>query len=130
MKQREIIAAYKALLRLSEQVLPIKKAWAIAKARAALEAFWEFQLSEERRFFSEHTYTVEPNGQIVFLESGVDDEFRRRMIELGDLDQDVTVERFTLSIDDSISLSARDIDALSWIVNFEGSDSDAVDPIK
>lgn len=130
MKQGQIIAAYKALYRLSEQVLPIKTAWAIAKTRAVLKPFWEFQLNEERRYFEMQNYRVSAGGDIVFSDSRVDAEFRQRMAELANMDQDVSIERFTLRMDDSIELSARDIEALAGIVDFEGAGDHAENQAK
>ena len=52
MNQRKVVLAYKALLRLSEQPLPLPVAYGLYKAKKALESAWQFQLEQEEKMIA------------------------------------------------------------------------------
>lgn len=113
MKQVRIVEAYKALTRIAGQDIPVKMAWAVAKQLNALKPFWQFQLDEERRFLESHSWKPHENGGFVF--DNVDDAktFNERMGEIAELEQDINIKPFTISVEDDIKISANDLNTLA-----------------
>lgn len=114
MKQSTIMQAYKALLQLSGQELPIREAWAVAKLMDKLRPFWDFQAAEEQKFLAGHAWR--PDGESIHFEKPEDAEaFGQRIREIAELEQDIEVKPFKLRLTDDIKLTAQDIRALDGL---------------
>lgn len=113
MKQTRVIEAYKALTRIAGQDIPVRMAWAIANQLNALKPFWQFQLDEERRFLESHSWKPHENGGFVFDDVNDAMAFNQRMGEIAELEQDVDIKPFTISVDDDIKISANDLNTLA-----------------
>lgn len=119
MKQSTIIAAYKALSNLSEQTLPLKTAWNISKLMGKLRKFWDFQTSEESKFFQAHPVEPGENGTVIFKSVEDAKAFRERMAELAEMEQEVDITPFSMSLNDSAKLTAKEIAALEGFIDFK-----------
>lgn len=117
MKQLQIFEAYKALMKLSEQDLPIKEAWAVSKLMDTLRPCWEFQMAEERKQLDKCRWTNTADG-IQFEKSEDAEAFRQKMDEIMDFEHDVEVKPFKLKLTDDIKLSPHDIKALEPFIEF------------
>lgn len=111
MKQRRIYEAYPALLKLSNQELPIREAWNVAKQLSQLKPFWEFQADEERKFIATRDHEFKDGG--LWFKTIADKEaFNSRVNEILDLDQEVEIKPFKIIVNDDIRLTAQDVQAL------------------
>ena len=111
MKQRRIYEAYPALLKLSNQELPIREAWNVAKQLSKLKPFWQFQADEERKFIAARDHDFKDGG--LWFKTVEDKEaFDRRVDEILDLEQEVEIQPFKLAISADIRLTAQDVQAL------------------
>lgn len=118
MKQSTIMQAYKALLQLSGQELPIREAWNVAKLMDKLRPYWDFQAAEEQKFLTAHEWRPDNNG-VRFDKPEDAEAFGQRVREIAELEQDVEVKPFELRLTDNIKLTPQDIKALDGqFVNF------------
>ena len=117
MKQFRIIKAYKALIKLGQQDLPIKLAFDLFKIKQALQPQWDFQLDEEKKMTD--SAQVNADGSITFDTPEAAEMFRQKLKDLSDIDVDlkITPARIPLSIP-GLTLSMDDIDALDCFVQF------------
>ena len=117
MKQFRIIKAYKALIKLGQQDLPIRLAFDLFKIKQALQPQWDFQLDEENKLAA--SAKVSADGSVTFDSPEAAEAFRQKLKELSDIDVDlkITPARIPLSIP-GLTLSMDDIDALDCFVQF------------
>ena len=117
MKQFRIINAYKALIKLGQQDLPIKLAFALFKIKQALQPQWDFQLDEENKLAA--GAKVSADGTVTFNTPEDADAFRKKLSELNNVDVNLKVKpvRIPLSIPGAV-LSMNDIEALDGFVVF------------
>ena len=117
MKQFRIIKAYKALIKLGQQDLPIKLAFDLFKIKQALQPQWDFQVDEENKLTA--SAKVNHDGTVSFDSPEAADAFRQKLKDLSDIDVDlkITPARIPLSIP-GLTLSMDDIDALDCFVQF------------
>ena len=117
MKQFRIIKAYKALIKLGQQDLPIKLAFDLFKIKQALQPQWDFQVDEENKLAV--NAKVNADGSVTFDSPEAAEAFRQKLKELSDIDVDlkITPARIPLSIP-GLTLSMDDIDALDCFVQF------------
>ena len=117
MKQFRIIKAYKALIKLGQQDLPIRLAFDLFKIKQALQPQWDFQLDEENKLAA--SAKVNADGSVTFDTPEAAEMFRQKLKDLSDIDVDlkITPARIPLSIP-GLTLSMDDVDALDCFVQF------------
>ena len=117
MKQSTVIKAYKALIKLGQQDLPIKLAFDLFKIKQALQPQWDFQVDEENKLAA--NAKINSDGSVTFDTPEAAEAFRKKLRELGDIDVDLNVKpvQIPLSIP-GLTLSMDDIDALDCFVQF------------
>ena len=117
MKQFRIIKAYKALIKLGQQDLPIKLAFDLFKIKQALQPQWDFQVDEETKLTA--SAKINADGSVTFESPEAAAAFRQRLKELSDIDVDLKVKpvQIPLSIP-GLTLSMDDVDALDCFVQF------------
>ena len=117
MKQFRIIKAYKALIKLGQQDLPIRLAFDLFKIKQALQPQWDFQLDEENKLAA--SAKVNADGSITFETQEAAAAFRQRLKELSDIDVDLKVKPVQIPISiPGLTLSMDDVDALDCFVQF------------
>lgn len=117
MTHKRIFEAYKALLKLSQQDLPLKEAWGIAKLIDKLRPFWDFQMQEERKFLDKCEWT-NTDGGIEFKKAEDAEAFSKHIDEIMSLEDSVEFEPVKLSLSNGAKLSAHDIAALDGFAEF------------
>lgn len=117
MKQSEIIKAYKAIIKLGQQDLPIRLAFDLFKIKMALQPHFDFQVNEEKK--ASANATANPDGSVTFSSLEEADAFRKKLRELNDIDVELKVKpvQIPLSIP-GLTLSMEDIEALDCFVKF------------
>ena len=117
MKQRVIVRAYKALIKLGQQDLPVRLAFELFKVKSALQPHLDFQIDEENK--ASAGATVNPDGSITFGSTEAADAFRERLRELGDIDVDLKIRPAQIPLSTpGLTLSMDDIEALNCFVQF------------
>jgi len=117
MKQFRIIKAYKALIKLGQQDLPIKLAFDLFKIKQALQPQWDFQLDEEKKLAA--SAKVNADGSVMFDTPEAAEKFEQKLKNLSDIDVDLKVTPAQIPLNTpGLKLSMEDIDALSTFVKF------------
>lgn len=128
MKQSKCVQAYKAILKIMAQDTSLPTARKVFKLSKKLQDAWEFQINEERKIFERHPDVDPDTGSVSYptgdkeLEKKMLDElndFDKEMKELGDMDQTVEAEPFTISEEENIKIAGKDIQALEDLITFE-----------
>jgi hypothetical protein len=115
--QGKIVNAYRTLLRLSEQQLPLPVAYALYKAKKALDPQWQFQLEQEQKMIAECKGVVD-NGSVTFPSDDARLEYVKKALELNEMETEIEVPEIVLPEDSGLSLSMNEIDALDGIVKW------------
>ena len=115
---RKIISAYKALLRLADQPLPLKGAFVLHQAKRALTPQWEFILDEEQKAIRQHGGQVGENGKIVFGSPEKRAAFLARENELTQMETEIDLPPFRIDAAalPDLSVSVSDLEALEGII--------------
>lgn len=113
--QKKLINAYRTLLRLSEQQLPLPMAYALYKVKKALEPQWQFQLEQEQKMVTECKGVVS-NGTVTFPDDDARLEYVRKATELSDMEVEVDIQETVLPENSELSLSMNEIDALDGFI--------------
>ena len=117
MKQFRIIKAYKALIKLGQQDLPIKLAFDLFKIKQALQPQWDFQVDEEAKLTT--GTKVNADGSVTFESPEAAAAFRQRLKELSDIDVDMKIKPVQIPLSTpGLTLSMDDVDALDCFVQF------------
>lgn len=120
MRQRDVVAAYRAALELGEVRLPYRKAREVAALRRRLRE--EYETAAEREMDLARELGVEPgeNGRFRTREAARAGEFRRRREEQMNEEAEIGLPVVDLSeFADTVQLSANCLEALEGIVIFE-----------
>lgn len=118
MKQFRIIKAYKALIKLSQQDLPIRLAFDLFKIKQALQPQWDFQLDEENKLTA--SAKVNADGSVTFDTPEAAETFKQKLKNLSDIDVDLKVTPAQIPLNTpGLKLSMEDIDALDMFVKFK-----------
>ena len=120
MNQRKVVLAYKALLRLSEQPLPLPVAYGLHKAKKALESAWQFQLEQEEKMIAECKGVIDGSGSVTFPDDAARLEYVRKALELNEMETEIEAPGVILPADSGLNLTVNEIDALDGIVMIEG----------
>ena len=120
MKQRKVVLAYKALLRLSEQRLPLPVAYGLYKAKKALDSAWQFQLEQEEKMIAECKGLIDGSGSVTFPDDAARLEYVQKAMELNEMETEIEAPGVILSADSGLNLTLNEIDALDGIVRIEG----------
>ena len=116
--QGKIVNAYRVLLRLSEQQLPLPVAYALYKAKKALDPQWQFQLEQEQKLIRDCGAELHPDGTVTFPDDAARESYVAAALELNEMETEIEVPEIVLPEDSGLSLSVNEIDALDGIVKW------------
>lgn len=120
LKQREVIAAYRAVLELGEVRLPYRKAREVAALRRRLREEYETAAQREAALARELGVETAENGRFLARDAARAEEFRRRREAQMDEEAEMDLPAADLSqFTDMIQLSADCLEALEGMVIFE-----------
>jgi len=121
MKEKVFIAGYKALERLYANKLPIIDAYKIYSLKTKMRDAYQFQIEQEKKIISEYGGVYDENGALSFPNKLEFSKFRDAILELNDVELDVSIEPIVLIMEQikDIDISPADIEALEGFVSFE-----------
>ena len=119
MTQKQVIAAYKALNKLSTQPMPIKTAYALHKLRRTLKPAWEFQCEQENILLDKLKPELLSDGQVRFNSPEDLQEWNETMSQVSKIESDIEILPVTVVMDESMRITLDDMDVLEGIVIFE-----------
>ena len=123
MKQSKIIRAYKTLLALSEQKLPLSVSHKLWTLMTKMAPQWEFQSKQEQDLIAKYEPEIAQDGAVKFKseeeENACKEEYTKLVSELADLDVEWDENKKTqIHLDDKLDISIGDIEALKDFVDF------------
>lgn len=123
MKQSKIIRAYKTLLALSEQKLPLSVSHKLWTLMTKMAPQWEFQSKQEQDLIAKYEPEIAQDGAVKFKseeeENACKEEYTKLVSELADLDVEWDESKKTqIHLDDKLDISIGDIEALKDFVDF------------
>lgn len=121
MTQYKINRAYTALTQLINLKLPPKKALGIYKLAKCLEGYYEFALSEERKYINDFNGVICPDGTVSFKDPQEFASCQEKIAELNEMTVDVEFTPVVLQESDlgDQNISPVDIYNLEGLVSFE-----------
>lgn len=125
MKQGTVIKAYKALLNISEQSLPLNLSYKVFKLKRMLQPCWDFQLEKEKEIFTNYTPESIDGSNFKFDTPEKTKAFKESFDELANMDTDVEFQPIKIQISDKFNVSVNEIEALDGFVIFEGEGVEA-----
>ena len=133
MKQGDIIKAYKVLRTIGAELdIPWELKRAVADLRRQLQPTWDFQAEQEQATVEglQARYKKKPGETLSDEEiNEMQAELRRRLAELRNLDVDITIEPFRITVTDKLKktlnkiLTGNDQLDLDGFVEFEEVES-------
>lgn len=117
--QGKAVSAYRTLIRLSEQPLPLPVAHGLYRARKALENAWQFQLEQEQKMVLECKGVITENNIINFPDDAARQDYVKRTMELSKMETEVELPVVSIPAGQNLALSINDIAALDGIVAIE-----------
>lgn len=129
MKQADIIKACIALDKIMRQDTSLAVSRKVFDMRNKLQNAWNFQVSEESKIAARHP-NVDPVKSSVQYSINNEEEkeariqelnsYVKEMEELGNMEQDIDVEPFSISVSqEDIKMAGNDIKALQGFITFE-----------
>lgn len=116
---KKIIPAYKALLTLEEQMLPLKLSYNIFKLKKQLQPAWDFQRERENEILQQFPPQEFTNGNFKFKTVKQAKGFKAKMDELAEMDFELEVKPMKLQLTEMLEITPKDIEALDEFVIFE-----------
>lgn len=122
MKQSSINRAYAALVKLVDYKLPVRKAFEIYKLTKAIEAQYQFAVSEERKYIDEFGGKINPDGTVSFETPEKFGAYQEKALALSEMDVEIDFTPVSLSVNDigEQTISPVDIYNLEGFVSFDG----------
>lgn len=110
----QIIPAYKALQALSGQLLPLPVAWALTKAKQALQPHYDFFAEEEIKAIRQYGGTPNEGGKITFEDQEKCAQYTARVQELYAMEPDAELQPIALNVDAlaGVQITVNDLAAL------------------
>ena len=129
MKQADIIKACIALDKIMRQDTSLTVSKKVFDMRNKLQNAWKFQVAEEGKIAARHP-NVDPVKSSVQYSINNEEEkdariqelnsYVKEMEELGNMEQDIDVEPFSISVSqEDIKMAGNDIKALQGFITFE-----------
>ena len=129
LKQGDIIRACKALDKIMVQDTSLAVSKKTFEMRDKLQPVWSFQISEENKIAARHPNVDPVKASVQFSANNEEekksklqelDSFIKEMEELGNIENEVDVEPFSISISqENIKMAGKDIMALRGLVSFD-----------
>lgn len=126
--QGAIIKACKALDKIMGQDTSLMVSKKTFEMRDKFQPVWNFQIGEEQKIAARHPNVDPAKASVQFPANNAEekearlkelDEFIKEMEELANLEQEVEVEPFSISISlENIKMAGKDIKALQGLVSF------------
>lgn len=121
MKQYTITKGYNALARMAGSImLPIKKAYEIHVLMKAIEPVFSARIETEKKLMRDLNGRFEKDGSIVFDSEEHASAYREALIELNNIDTDVSFTPVALNFSDleGQKIMPSDIGALDGFIQF------------
>lgn len=129
LKQGDIIRACKALDKIMVQDTSLAVSKKTFEMRDKFQTAWNFQIGEERKIAARHPNVDPAKASVQFSANNEEDKkskleeldkFIKEMDELGNIEQDIDVEPFSISISqEDIKMAGKDIKALQGLISFD-----------
>ena len=118
MKQERIVQAYRVIMKLAGEQLPLPVSFGLYKLRKQLEPHFDFQVEQEQKYIETIGAQISPDGVIQFTNNQQRAQYVQRFHELSNMDVDIAVTPVTIDSGTvSISLSMNEIESLDGFVN-------------
>lgn len=128
MKQSQCVAAYIALSKIMEQDTSLLTARKVFGMVHLLQPCWDFQGQQERKIIERHP-DVDPRNSSVTCPTDDKEEadrllaeldsYTKELEELGQMEQNLKIEPFSIPLSENIKIAGKDIKALEGFVTFE-----------
>ena len=116
----QVISAYKAVMNMSQMLLPVAEALKLYKIRKALEEKFDFFTEEEQKRISACEGEVSENGVIIFPNAEKQKEYSIQYKELTSMPIEITVDSITLDLDKlNGKITVDDILALEGLIEIK-----------
>jgi len=114
--QGKIVNAYRALLRLSEQQLPLPTAYALYKTKKALDPQWQFQIEQEQKLIRDCGAELHPDGSVTFPDDAARESYVAAVLELNAMETEIDLSAIVIPESGGLTLTVNELDALDGIV--------------
>lgn len=128
MKQSQCVQAYIALSKIMEQDTSLLTARKVFSMVRLLQPCWDFQGQQERKIIERHP-DVNPRTSSVTCPTDNKEEadrllaeldsYTKELEELGQMEQNLKIEPFSIPLSENIKIAGKDIKALEGFVTFE-----------
>ena len=128
MKQIQCVQAYMALSKIMEQDTSLLTARKVFGMVHLLQSSWDFQVQQERKIMERHP-DVDPRTSSVTCPTDNKEEadrllaeldsYTKELEELGQMEQNLKIEPFSIPLSENIKIAGKDIKALEGFVTFE-----------
>lgn len=128
MKQSQCVQAYIALSKIMEQDTSLLTARKVFSMVHLLQPSWDFQGQQERKIIERHP-DVDPRNSSVTCPTDNKEEadrllaeldsYTKELEELGQMEQNLKIEPFSIPLSENIKIAGKDIKALEGFVTFE-----------
>jgi len=129
MKQTEIIKACIALDKIMSQDTSLAVSKKVFDMREKFQKAWNFQIAEEGKIAARHPNVDPAKASIQYSVNNEEekiarlqelDSYVKEMEELGNLEQEIEVEPFSISASlENIKIAGNDVKALMGLITFE-----------
>lgn len=118
--QKQAVAAYKALEKLSDQPMGWKTSYWVMKLKKKLKLQNDFQNECERKLVEKYKPTILANGRMKLETAEKAREFDAEWAEIGNIElTDLKFQKIVISEFENLKLSPSDIEALEEFVEFD-----------
>lgn len=129
LKQGDIIRACKSLDKIMGQDTSLAVSKKTFEMRDKFQSAWNFQVGEENKIAARHPNVDPVKASVKFSSSDEEekearlaelDSFVKEMEELGNMEQEIDVEPFSISVSqENIKMAGKDIKALQGLITFD-----------
>lgn len=118
MKHYQMINAYKTIkaIKMKDREYPLSFTYALHRTQKLLQDQWDFQIEEEKKFADK--CHVDQDGKLIFDTEEDARQFDTRMRELGDMDVELNYDKPHVSINENISITYGEMEALADFIDF------------
>ena len=127
--QGDIIRACKALDKIMSQDTSLAVSKKVFEMRNKFQAAWDFQIGEENKIAARHPNVDPAKASVQFPANNAEEKearltelnnFVKEMEDLGNLEQEIDVEPFSISVSlENIKMAGKDIKALQGLITFD-----------
>lgn len=118
MTQLEAVKAYKVLLSLGQERIPVATAYKLFQQKRALQPVFDFQAEQERAIIERYHARQNENGKLVTENPDDMAAMGNDLTELNTMECKVKLDVLELVMPDELQISMNDLEALDPVVKF------------